>query len=196
MSYYNRPFNTSQSNLTSRGYWNLLSGFWFIGEMAIGLMVYREFYFRAFDLSGILQSGFWFNGEFVIGLLVYRGFGYRAFDLSGFCYRANGHRAFGYRPYVVLPTSLCPVIDLWWNHRGLDLYFINLFCNYQWFVPELSTGRMDPRVGSGRVGSGRVGWVTILPDFGGSGRVSTSNLLVFYWLFLGTWIDMNFRILH
>ena len=37
---------------------------------------------------------------------------------------------------------------------------------------ELSTGRMDPRVGSGRV--------TILPDFGGSGRVSTSDLLVFY----------------
>ena len=42
-------------------------------------------------------------------------------------------------------------------------------------------------------GSGRV---TILPDFGGSGRVSTSDLLVFYWLFLGTLIDMNLRILH
>ena len=41
---------------------------------------------------------------------------------------------------------------------------------------ELSTGRMDPRVGSGRVGSGRV---TILPDFGGSGRVSTSDLFSF-----------------
>ena len=36
---------------------------------------------------------------------------------------------------------------------------------------ELSTGRMDPRVGSGRVGSGRV---TILPDFGGSGRVGSA----------------------
>ena len=36
---------------------------------------------------------------------------------------------------------------------------------------ELSTGRMDPRVGSGRV--------TILPDFGGSGRVSISDFLVF-----------------
>ena len=52
---------------------------------------------------------------------------------------------------------------------------------------ELSTGRMDPRVGSGRVGSGRVGSgrVMILPDFGrsgrvGSGRVSTSDFLVFY----------------
>ena len=46
---------------------------------------------------------------------------------------------------------------------------------------ELSTGRMDPRVGSGRVGSGRVGSgrVTILPDFGGSGRVSTLDLLAF-----------------
>ena len=43
---------------------------------------------------------------------------------------------------------------------------------------ELSTGRMDPRVGSGRV--------TILPDFGGSGRVSTLDFQVFYWLFLGT----------
>ena len=42
---------------------------------------------------------------------------------------------------------------------------------------ELSTGRMDPRVGSGRV--------TILPEFGGSGRVSTSDFSVFYWLFLG-----------
>ena len=36
---------------------------------------------------------------------------------------------------------------------------------------ELSTGRMDPRVGSGRVGSGRV---TILLDFGGSGRVGSA----------------------
>ena len=33
--------------------------------------------------------------------------------------------------------------------------------------PELSTGRMNPRVGSGRV--------TIFPDFGGSGRVSISD---------------------
>ena len=32
-------------------------------------------------------------------------------------------------------------------------------------IIELSTGRMDPRVGSGRV--------TILPDFGGSGRVES-----------------------
>ena len=32
--------------------------------------------------------------------------------------------------------------------------------------PELSTGRTDPRVGSGRV--------TILPDFGGSGRVGSA----------------------
>ena len=49
-----------------------------------------------------------------------------------------------------------------------------------------------PRVGCTR-GSGRVGsrfcWIL-------SGRVSTSDFLVFYWLFLGTWIDMNFRMLH
>ena len=55
-------------------------------------------------------------------------------------------------------------------------------------IAELSTGRMDPRVGSGRI--------TILPDCGGSGRVSTSDILVFYWLFLGAWIDMNLRMLH
>ena len=39
--------------------------------------------------------------------------------------------------------------------------------DYSMHRSELSTGRMDPRVGSGRV--------TILPDFGGSGRVSTSD---------------------
>ena len=37
--------------------------------------------------------------------------------------------------------------------------------------------------GSGRVGSGRV---TILPDFGGSGRVSTLDFFVFYCLILST----------
>ena len=36
---------------------------------------------------------------------------------------------------------------------------------------EMSTGRMDPRVGSGRDGSGRV---TILLDFGGSGPVGSA----------------------
>ena len=49
-----------------------------------------------------------------------------------------------------------------------------------------------PRVrwtrGSGRVGSR---FCRIL-----SGRVSTSEFLVFYLLFLGTWIDRNLRILH
>ena len=39
------------------------------------------------------------------------------------------------------------------------------------YETELSTGRMDPRVGSGRV--------TILSDFGGSGRVSTSDFVDF-----------------
>ena len=55
------------------------------------------------------------------------------------------------------------------------------------FRPELSTGRMDPRVGSGHdfAGFWRVG----------SGRVSTSDFLVFYWIFIGTCIDMNLRIL-
>ena len=44
-------------------------------------------------------------------------------------------------------------------------------------MSELSTGRMDPRVGSGRVGSGRV---TILPDFGGSGRVGLGQHFRFF----------------
>ena len=46
---------------------------------------------------------------------------------------------------------------------------------------ELSTGRMDPRVGSGRVGSGRVGSGHDFAGFWrvGSGRVSTSDLLFF-----------------
>ena len=51
---------------------------------------------------------------------------------------------------------------------------------------ELSTGRMDPRVGSGH-------------DFAGFWRVGSGQhfgFLIFYWLFLGTWIDMNLRILH
>ena len=50
------------------------------------------------------------------------------------------------------------------------------------------TGRMDRPVGSGHdfAGFWRVG----------SGWVSTSDLLVFYWLFFSTWIDMNLRILH
>ena len=52
--------------------------------------------------------------------------------------------------------------------------------------PELSTGRMDPRVGSGH-------------DFAGFWRVGLGQhfgfFIAFYWLFLGTWIDMNLRIL-
>ena len=90
---------------------------------AIGIcyrvLVHRGNGNRAYGLSGILFSGFWLIwdieigfpwiiGEFVIGVLVYRGFGNPAFDLSRFCYRANGNRAFGYRPYVVLPRNVSP----------------------------------------------------------------------------------------
>ena len=45
---------------------------------------------------------------------------------------------------------------------------------------ELSTGRMDPRVGSGRV--------TISPEFGGSGRVGSAfRIFQFFtdYIFLG-----------
>ena len=66
-------------------------------------MVYRGICYRAYGLSGNLLSGFWFIGKRAFGLLVHRRICYRAFDLSGFCNRANGHRAFSYRPYVVLP---------------------------------------------------------------------------------------------
>ena len=48
--------------------------------------------------------------------------------------------------------------------------------------PRVGSGRVGSgRVGSGRVGSGRVGSgrVTILPDFGGSGRVG-SALRIYY----------------
>ena len=50
-----------------------------------------------------------------------------------------------------------------------------------------------PRVGWTRR-SDRSSRVTILPDFGGSGP--HFGFLVFYWISLGSWIDMNLRILH
>ena len=53
------------------------------------------------------------------------------------------------------------------------------------FDPELSTGRMDPRVGSGRVGSGRVGsrFCRILAGRVGLGQLFGffSFLLIIYW---------------
>ena len=49
-------------------------------------------------------------------------------------------------------------------------------CNFSGGNSELSTGRMDPRVGSGRV--------TILPDFRGSDRFSTLDFLFFTDYFL------------
>ena len=54
----------------------------------------------------------------------------------------------------------------------------------------------DHRVVHGSDGpAGRVG-SRFCRIFGGSGRVRTSDFKVFYCLFLGTWIDMNLRILH
>ena len=65
---------------------------------------------------------------------------------------------------------------------------------------ELSSGRMDPRVGSGRVGSDRVGSgrATIFPDFAGSGQQFgfLSFLLIISW-FLNRYESSNttFRII-
>ena len=60
---------------------------------------------------------------------------------------------------------------------ALYLHLRENFCSIAYDNPEaeLSTGRMDPWVGSGH-------------DFAGflAGRVSTSDFLVFYWLFLDT----------
>ena len=63
---------------------------------------------------------------------------------------------------------------------------------------ELFTGRMYPRLGSGRF---RSGLVTIFAGFwrvryNNYCRVNASELLVFYWSFQGTWINMNLQILH
>ena len=62
----------------------------------------------------------------------------------------------------------------WW--RSVKFIREDKRYNYR-VITELSTGRMDPRVESGRV--------PIMPEFGGSGRISTSDFSVFYWLFLG-----------
>ena len=57
--------------------------------------------------------------------------------------------------------------------------------------------RGSGRVGSGRVGSGRVGSGH---EFAGLWRVGSGQhfvfFIIFYWLFLGSWIDMNLRIIH
>ena len=82
-------------------------------------------------------------------------------------------------------------------HRHYDNIFIsppnivatNVFTFYSidcyLTIPELSTGRMDPRVGSGRVGSGRVGsrFCRILAGRVGSGQHFgfISFLLIISW---------------
>ena len=54
-------------------------------------------------------------------------------------------------------------------HRHLNVYCSMSTCNLTYHT-ELSTGRVDPRVGSGRVGSGRVTICWILADRVGSGQ--------------------------
>ena len=45
----------------------LFSGFWLIGDIAIGLLVYRGICYRGFGLSGIWLSGFWLIGVLLSG---------------------------------------------------------------------------------------------------------------------------------
>ena len=76
---------------------------------------------------------------------------------------------------------------VWLDGTWCFLVFLTVLIN----ITELSTGRMDPRVGSGRVGSR---FCRIL-----AGRVWSGQHFGFislYKLLLCTWLDMNLRILH
>ena len=83
--------------------------------------------------------------------------------------------------HTKIETKLASCDEL--NRRGSAFYFfvnsirdrdfveiVPIVCAFECCIAELSTGRMDLRVGSGRV--------TILSDL--AGRVSTSDFLVFY----------------
>ena len=61
----------------------------------------------------------------------------------------------------LLPVLLLVKIILISSHCSILSIPSHVFCQY---TSELSTGRMDPRVGLGRVRS------RFLPDFGGSGQ--------------------------
>ena len=76
------------------------------------------------------------------------------------------------------------------NNASIGSLVVSLDCdvstfNFALVVTELSTGRMDPRVGSGRVGSGRVGsrFRRILTGRVGSGQHFRyfSFLLIISW---------------
>ena len=84
--------------------------------------------------------------------------------------RKFGKRSFSYagpKAWNDLPFALQELTDTCTFKRQLKTHLFTL----AYTNSELSTGRMDPRVGSGRV--------MTLPEFGGSGRVSTSDFLVF-----------------
>ena len=65
-------------------------------------------------------------------------------------------------------------IRLWW-------YYMEKFRTILVAKSELSTGRMDPRVGSGRVGSGRVGSGRVGSGRVGSGRVGSGHDFAGFW---------------
>ena len=78
-------------------------------------------------------------------------------------------RTIGPRGLYLAPSTACNALPVHLRDHKLSLN------------TELSTGRMDPRVGSGRVGSGH--------DFAGFWRVGSGQHFGFlscYWLFLGT----------
>ena len=87
---------------------------------------------------------------------------------------------------MIFPIRLRSPLDL--NHvTYLNNYYVRCMFNIKYT-------QSCPRVGWTGFGSNWVGsrffWIL-------ASRVSTSGLLVFfYWFFLGSWIDMNLRILH
>ena len=62
--------STMQSEICNRGFGlsgNTSSGSWPIGDIAIGLLVYRGICYRGYGSSGILLSGFWLIGVLLSG---------------------------------------------------------------------------------------------------------------------------------
>ena len=112
----------------------------------------------------------------------------------------SGHRSRICWPFGWHGLLCCAFLTWAWLHvRDYYMFVIHwsflsqlVVCDETTFIlydcSELSTGRMDPQVGSGRV--------TFLPDFSGTGRVSTSDFKFFTDYFLvPDWFSTIFNIL-